>query len=168
MKRFQFGPAPTGPEAPFPAVTHAAAPVWCGLRRAAVLVGALACGAAGLALSSAPATAQRDNDPDAYVVNFFTGGGSDGVLFAAGSANQKCTSLGLAQIQVLSTSPGVRLTVQPGNFVVTGTDYGYLVCLGQRIPGTIVTGSGTGEARIRVSYPPIGQWYDHTLTLTGR
>jgi len=171
MKQYQFGPAPTGSQTPVAALQAPAkrnGAVWSGTHRAAVLAAALVCGMTGLTLSSDPARAQRDNDPDAYVVNFFTGGGSDGVLFAAGSANQKCISLGLAQIQVLSTSPGVRLTVQPGTFVVTGTDYGYLVCLGQRIPGTIVTGSGAGEARIRVSYPPIGQWYDHTLTLPGR
>lgn len=118
-----------------------------------------------LATAMVPAFADRENDPDAYVVNFFTGGGKGGVLFAAGTANQQCISQGPARIEVVSTSPGVRLSVQPGTFVVTGTDYGYLVCLGQRLPGMVVTGSGSGEARIRVYYPPIGQWYDHTLTV---
>ncbi|MDE1567568.1 hypothetical protein PV781_05255 [Aquabacter sp. P-9] len=123
------------------------------------------CAALLLAAAMTPAYAERDNDPDAYVVNFFTGGGKDGVLFAAGTANQQCISQGPARIEVVSTSPGVRLSVQTGTFVVTGTDYGYLVCLGQRLPGAVVTGSGVGEAKIRVYYPPIGQWYDHTLTV---
>ena len=123
------------------------------------------CTALLLAAAVTPALAERDNDPDAYVVNFFTGGGKDGVLFAAGTANQQCISQGPARIEVVSTSPGVRLSVAQGTFVVTGTDYGYLVCLGQRLPGAVVTGSGSGEAKIRVYYPPIGQWYDHTLTV---
>ncbi len=138
------------------------------MTRLAVREGAARAGLAMLllaAMAGTPAFAERDNDPDAYVVNFFTGGGKDGVLFAAGTANQQCISQGPARIEVVSTSPGVRLNVQPGSFVVTGTDYGYLVCLGQRIPGAIVTGSGSGQAHIRVYYPPIGQWYDHTLTV---
>lgn len=124
--------------------------------------------AACVALLAPPAAAEQDHDPDAYVVNYFTGGGSDGVLFAAGTANQQCTDLGLPTITIVSTSPGVSLSVQPGTYVVTGTDYGYLVCLGQRLPGVLVRGSGTGKAHIRVSYPPLGQWYDHYLTLPPR
>lgn len=121
--------------------------------------------AAGVA-SAPPALAGfMDNDPDAYVVNFYTGGGSGGVLFAAGTANQQCTNQGFPVITVLSASPGVKLTIRPGSFVVTGTDYGYLVCQGMRLPGMVVTGSGTGEAVIKVAYPPVGQWYTHTLRL---
>ena len=113
-----------------------------------------------------PAFADRENDPDAYVVNFFTGGGQ-GRRFCSPPAPPISNASARARpgIEVVSTSPGVRLSVQPGTFVVTGTDYGYLVCLGQRLPGMVVTGSGSGEARIRVYYPPIGQWYDHTLTV---
>ncbi|OYX68737.1 MAG: hypothetical protein B7Y95_19645 [Rhizobiales bacterium 32-66-11] len=114
------------------------------------------------------AAAGHDNDPDAYVTNYYTGGGTGGVLFAAGTTNQACTNLGPPTIDVISTSPGVHLSIRPGTFVVTGTDYGYMVCEGQRIPGIIVTGTGTGTAQIRVTYPPIGQWYTHTLTLPGR
>ena len=125
-------------------------------------------GTALLAAGLSPAQAGRDNDPDAFVVNYFTGGGKDGVLFAAGTANQQCVPQGVAQIQVISASPGVTLSITQGSFVVTGTDYGYLVCLGQRLPGTLVRGTGTGEARIRVTYPPLGQWYEHTLILPGR
>lgn len=121
-----------------------------------------------VAAAAAPAFARTDNDPDAYVVNFYTGGGSDGVLFAAGTANQQCTNQGEPQITLVSASPGVRLNIRRGAFVVTGTDYGYLVCLGRRLPGTIVTGSGAGQATIRVAYPPLGQWYTHTITLPGR
>ncbi len=129
----------------------------------------LQCLVAGATLLGAgSASAWMDNDPDAYVVNFYTGGGSDGVLFAAGTANQQCMNLGAAQINVLSASPSVQINIRPGSFVVTGTDYGYLVCKGQRIPGTIVTGTGTGQVTLRVTYPPMGQWYDHTITLTGR
>lgn len=137
------------------------------VRLSSALTGALT--AAGLlAACLGPAQAGRDNDPDAFVVNYFTGGGKDGLLFAAGTANQQCVPQGVAQIQVISTSPGVSLTITRGSFVVTGTDYGYLVCLGQRLPGTLVHGTGTGEARIRVTYPPLGQWYEHTLVLPGR
>ncbi|TDT94766.1 MULTISPECIES: hypothetical protein [Azorhizobium] len=129
--------------------------------------------AAALGLLAAGATASRagehmDNDPDAYVVNYYTGGGSGGVLFAAGTANQQCTDLGLPTITVVSTSPGVKLSVEPGTYTVTGTDYGYLVCLGRTLPGVVVRGSGTGKAHIRVAYPPLGQWYDHYLTLPAR
>lgn len=130
-------------------------------------IGALI-GGAGLVACIVPATARTDNDPDAYVVNFYTGGGSDGVLFAAGTANQQCTNLGAPTITVVSASPGVKLSIQPGSFVVTGTDYGYLVCQGQRMRGTVVTGTGSGQAVIKVAYPPIGQWYTHTLTLPAR
>ncbi|GGF72175.1 hypothetical protein GCM10007301_34950 [Azorhizobium oxalatiphilum] len=115
-----------------------------------------------------PLASEMDHDPDAYVVNYYTGGGSDGVLFAAGTANQQCTDLGLPTITVVSTSPGVKLSIQPGTYVVTGTDYGYLVCKGQRLPGVVVRGTGSGKAHIRVSYPPLGQWYDHYLTLPAR
>ncbi|WP_127090178.1 hypothetical protein [Aquabacter cavernae] len=126
-------------------------------------------GAAGLlACAVTAASARVDNDPDAYVVNFYTGGGSDGVLFAAGTANQQCTNLGAPDISVVSASPGVTLSIRPGSFVVTGTDYGYLVCEGQRMQGTIVTGTGSGQAVIKVTYPPVGQWYTHTLTLPAR
>ncbi|OYY22385.1 MAG: hypothetical protein B7Y65_04120 [Azorhizobium sp. 35-67-15] len=121
-----------------------------------------------LAAAGTPALAGHDNDPDAYVTNYYTGGGTGGVLFAAGTTNQACTNLGPPTIDVISASPGVRLSIRPGTFIVTGTDYGYMVCEGQRIPGTIVTGTGTGTAQIRVTYPPIGQWYTHTLTLPGR
>ncbi len=124
--------------------------------------------AAAIALAAGAAFAGRDNDPDAYVVNYFTGGGSDGVLFAAGTANQQCTSQGLAQISVISASPGVHLSITQGTFAVTGTDYGYMVCTGQRLPGTIVRGSGSGQAVIKVTYPPLDQWYTHTLTLPAR
>ncbi|MGU3493256.1 hypothetical protein ACLBXM_04365 [Xanthobacteraceae bacterium A53D] len=134
---------------------------------ARLLPAATAMALALLAISG-PASAGRDNDPDAYVVNFFTGGGTDGVLFAAGTANQQCTNQGLPTITVVSTSPGVQLSIQPGTYVVTGTDYGYLVCEGQRLPGVVVRGTGTGKAHIRVAYPPIGQWYDHYLTLPAR
>ncbi|TCT07572.1 hypothetical protein [Aquabacter spiritensis] len=135
------------------------------MARSAAFGAALVC----LALAGAdPVRAWMDNDPDAYVVNYYTGGGADGVLFAAGTANQQCTSLGPAAISVIRTSPGVQLTVQPGAFAVTGTDYGYLVCLGKMVQGTLVTGTGTGEATIRVTYPPLGQWYEHILVLSGR
>lgn len=127
-----------------------------------------AVGAVGLLACVAPASAWMDNDPDAYVVNFYTGGGSDGVLFAAGTANQQCSNLGAPAISVVSASPGVTLSIRPGSFVVTGTDYGYLVCQGQRMRGTVVTGTGSGQAVIKVTYPPIGQWYTHTLTLPPR
>ncbi|MEP9378576.1 hypothetical protein ABLE91_17810 [Aquabacter sp. CN5-332] len=130
-----------------------------------ILAGIVLAGAVSAAAS--PAFARADNDPDAYVVNFYTGGG-DGVLFAAGTANQQCTNQGEPQITVISASPGVHLNIRLGTYVVTGTDYGYLVCLGRRLPGTIVTGSGAGQATIRVAYPPIGQWYTHTITLPGR
>lgn len=126
------------------------------------------CLAAILAASLVPAYAGRENDPDAFVVNYFTGGGRDGVLFAAGTANQQCVATGLAQIELISKSPGVKLAISVGDFVVTGTDSGYLVCLGQRLPGTLVRGTGTGVAKIRVTYPPYGRWYEHTLTLPGR
>ncbi|MFG1427562.1 hypothetical protein [Roseixanthobacter glucoisosaccharinicivorans] len=130
--------------------------------------GALAVAALCLAAAFTPARAGPDNDPDAYVTNFFTGGGSGGILFAAGTANQECLNIGPPAIEVISASPGVHLSIRPGTFIVTGTDYGYLVCQGQRLAGTIVTGTGTGTAQIRVTYPPIGQWYTHTLTLPGR
>lgn len=117
-------------------------------------------------LFAAPAPAGfMDNDPDAFVVNFYTGGGKDGVLFAAGTANQQCTPQGNPLITVLSATPGVKLSIRPGSYIVTGTDYGYLVCQGMRLSGVVVTGTGTGEAVIKVSYPPIGQWYTHTLRL---
>ncbi|WP_156921946.1 hypothetical protein [Azorhizobium doebereinerae] len=139
---------------------------------AIVAAGLLAAGmtaAGALALPAPGAAAEgHDNDPDAYVVNYFTGGGSDGILFAAGTANQQCTDLGLPTITVVTTSPGVKLSIAPGPYVVTGTDYGYLVCLGRRLPGMVVRGTGTGTAHIRVSYPPLGQWYDHYLTLPAR
>lgn len=138
-------------------------------RRAGAVAGRLTMGllTAGL-LAAGPALAEFDHDPDAFVVNYFTGGGSDGVLFAAGTANQQCIDQGLPTITVVTTSPGVKLSIAPGSYVVTGTDYGYLVCLGQRLPGMVVRGTGTGTAHIRVSYPPIGQWYDHYLTLPAR
>ncbi len=121
-----------------------------------------------LALGPNRAIAGRENDPDAFVVNYFTGGGSDGVLFAAGTANQQCTSQGLPQISVINSSPGLHLSITPGSFTVTGTDYGYLVCQGQRLPGVLVRGSGSGQAEIKVIYPPLGQWYTHTLSLPAR
>lgn len=117
-------------------------------------------------LVSPPAFAGfMDNDPDAYVVNFYTGGGTGKVLFAAGTANQQCTNQGEPVITILSASPGLTLSIRPGTFVVTGTDYGYLVCQGMRLPGIVVTGVGRGEAVLRVTYPPIGQWYTHTVRL---
>lgn len=136
--------------------------VWSGRHRRIAASTALVAAMAGVP----PALAGfMDNDPDAYVVNFYTGGGSDGVLFAAGTANQQCTNQGEPVITVLSASPGVKLTIRPGSFVVTGTDYGYLVCQGMRLPGMVVTGTGSGQAVIKVAYPPIGQWYTHTLRL---
>ncbi|MFG1423965.1 hypothetical protein [Roseixanthobacter liquoris] len=138
--------------------------------RAQFKAGKLAAAVLSLAavVAAAPAAAGRDNDPDAYVTNYYTGGGTGGVLFAAGTTNQACMNLGAPTIDVISASPGVRLSIRPGTFVVTGTDYGYMVCQGQRIPGVVVTGTGSGTAQIRVTYPPIGQWYTHTLTLPGR
>lgn len=133
--------------------------------RPACKVAALLGAAAFFAATIAGAQARPDNDPDAYVVNYYTGGGTDGVLFAAGTANQQCTNLGAPDITVVSASPGVKLSIQPGTFVVTGTDYGYLVCQGQRLKGMVVSGTGRGQAVIKVTYPPIGQWYTHTLTL---
>lgn len=134
------------------------------IRRAATVALAVA----GIALAAGPATAGHENDPDAFVVNYYTGGGSGGVLFAAGTSNQQCTDQGLPRISVISASPGVHLSITPGTYTVTGTDYGYLVCLGQKMPGMIVRGTGSGQAEIRVTYPPIGQWYTHTLTLPAR
>ncbi len=134
------------------------------IRRAATVALALA----GIVLAAGPAAAGHENDPDAFVVNYFTGGGSDGVLFAAGTSNQQCTDQGLPQISVISASPGVHISIAPGTYTVTGTDYGYLVCLGRKMPGMIVRGTGSGQAQIKVTYPPIGQWYTHTLTLPAR
>ncbi|MEW6257741.1 MAG: hypothetical protein AB1592_17440 [Pseudomonadota bacterium] len=135
--------------------------------RQVILRGAMAAACAlALLLAGGPAArAFMNNDPDAFVVNFYTGGGSDGVLFAAGTANQQCTNLGLPDISVVSASPGVKLSIQPGSFIITGTDYGYMVCQGQRLPGMVVRGTGKGQAVIKVTYPPVGQWYTHTLTL---
>ena len=125
--------------------------------------------AAVMLVSAVPAAqAFLDNDPDAYVVNYYTGGGNGDGLFAAGTANQQCTNQGEPVITVLSASPGVKLAIRPGSFVVTGTDYGYLVCQGMRLPGMVVTGTGAGEAVIKVTYPPDGQWYTHTLKLPPR
>ena len=133
-------------------------------RRAAALAFALA----ALVAAAGPAAAGHENDPDAFVVNYYTGGGSNGVLFAAGTSNQQCTDQGLPRISVISASPGVHLSITPGTYTVTGTDYGYLVCLGQKMPGMIVRGTGSGQAEIKVTYPPLGQWYTHTLTLPAR
>lgn len=107
-----------------------------------------------------------NNDPDAYVVNYYTGGGGK-VLFAAGTANNKCIPQGLPDMRVTSQTPGLRLTFSVGTFVVTGTDAGYLVCLGQPVPGVLVTGRGRGEAIIRVTYPPKGEWYEHKIRVPG-
>ncbi|MFG1423966.1 hypothetical protein [Roseixanthobacter liquoris] len=106
--------------------------------------------------------------PPAYVI-----GGAPGVLFGAGTADLLCQPAGRPQIKVISAPPGAKLSVGPGAFTVTGTDAGSTLCYGKPMVGNVVRISGKGPRAggavvLRVTYPPIGAWYDHQVNIPAR
>ncbi|MFG1462335.1 hypothetical protein V5F77_05495 [Xanthobacter sp. DSM 24535] len=106
--------------------------------------------------------------PPAYVI-----GSGPGILFAAGTADLLCQPAGRPQIQVVRAPAGAKLSVAPGAFAVTGTDAGSTLCYGKPMVGNVVRLSGKGPRSggavvLRVTYPPLGAWYDHQVNLPAR
>ena len=101
------------------------------------------------------------------------GGGSRSALFAAGTSDYNCQQTQIPTIQVLSAPPGGKVGIQYGRFVATGIDGGRTTkCIGQPAKGLIVSYKGKAAPgstiKLRVTYPPRGEWYDHVITIPPR
>lgn len=101
------------------------------------------------------------------------GGGSRSALFAAGTSDYNCQQTQILTIQVLSAPPGGKVSIQYGRFVATGIDGGRTTkCIGQPAKGLIVSYKGKAAPgstiKLRVTYPPRGEWYDHVITIPPR
>lgn len=101
------------------------------------------------------------------------GGGSRKALFAAGTSDYNCQQTQIPTIQVLSAPPGGKVGIQYGRFVATGIDGGRTTkCIGQPAKGLIVSYKGKAAPgstiKLRVTYPPRGEWYDHVITIPPR
>ncbi|MCS0502218.1 hypothetical protein [Ancylobacter mangrovi] len=106
-----------------------------------------------------------------------TGGGANGVLFAAGMADSLCQPADAPRLTVLSASPGLKLSTDYGRFVATGNDAGSTYCLGRTVRGTRLVLSGRppragGNVTVRVSWPLVGRnggrSYTHVVSIPAR
>ncbi len=102
-----------------------------------------------------------------------TGGGPRGMVLGVATADMLCQASQWPVVQVLSGPPGVRVTVEPGTFTATGTDAGSTYCLGRPVSGVVVRTSGRipkggATLTLRVTYPPLGAWYDHVVRVPAR
>ncbi len=112
--------------------------------------------------------------PSEYGVSFMIGGGgSRSAVFAAGTSDYNCQQTQIPTIQVLSAPPGGKVSIQYGRFVATGIDGGHTTkCIGQPAKGLIVSYKGKAAPgstlKLRVTYPPRGEWYDHVVAIPPR
>lgn len=177
-----------------PSRLSARSPSSC-LRLAALAAAAL--GAAAVC-APAPAAAQAPPDFQAYPLRdrllgpggavfpdyvnpslpgiaYLTGttGGPKGMVFGTATADMLCQASQRPVIQVLSGPPGARISVEPGTFTATRTDAGSTYCLGRPVSGAVVRYSGRvpkggTTLTLRVTYPPLGAWYDHVVRVPVR
>ncbi len=105
-----------------------------------------------------------------YVIT--SGIGSKGAIFAAANVDMRCQQLEVPTITVLSAPPGGRVAIQYGTFVPTNIDGGSTFCLGQPVRGMVVRylgrPRGPQTVSLRVTYPPMGAWYDHVVQVSAR
>lgn len=107
----------------------------------------------------------------AYLIG--SSGGPKGTIFGTATADMNCQASQWPTVKVVSAPPTGKVVVQPGTFVASGTDAGSTYCLGRPVSGLVVRYVGRppkGGARIalRVTYPPLGAWYDHVVNVPAR
>lgn len=162
-------------------------------RRFALLAGALlALGLPSLASAQTPPTLQdfplRDRlfgsggfwspsfvTPSDSTLTFITGtsGGPKGMVFGAAIVDSRCQNRQAPEIRVLAAPPGVKLSTRLASFRASAVDTGPSFCVGRTVTGTVLTYSGRppragAMVRLRVIYPPMGAWYDHTVQIPAR
>lgn len=114
------------------------------------------------------------SNPSERGTTFVTGGaGTRASLFAAGTIDFNCQQTQVPAIRVLSAPPTGQVRVGFSRFTITGTDGGRPTrCMGQAARGMVVSFKGKAapgaQVRLRVTYPPMGAWYDHTVTIPPR
>lgn len=111
-------------------------------------------------------------------ISFMTGTGAGaqlpkGAIFAAATTDFLCQQSQVPTIKVLSAPAGLKVSTKMGAFVATGTDGGAAnPCIGRPATGTVVSVKGRRTAgqsvTLRVTYPTLGAWYDHVVTLPAR
>lgn len=112
--------------------------------------------------------------PSEYGTSFLIGGsGTRSALFAAGTADMNCQQTQVPSIRVLSAPATGKVTIGYGAFRPTGIDGGAsTLCLGRPAKGLVVGFRGKAAAGerivLRVTYPPRGAWYDHTVAIPVR
>lgn len=112
--------------------------------------------------------------PTEYGTSFLIGGnGSRSALFAAGTADMNCQQTQVPSIRVLSAPATGKVVIGYGSFRATGIDGGAsTLCVGRVAKGLVVSFKGKaapGERIVlRVTYPPRGAWYDHTVAIPAR
>lgn len=104
----------------------------------------------------------------AYVI-----GSGPGVAFGAATVDFLCQAEQRPVITVLRKPASGRVQVQPGTFVAAGTDAGSTFCLGRPVSGAVARYVGRvpkngAQFTLRVTYPHLGAWYDHVVTIPGR
>lgn len=102
-----------------------------------------------------------------------TTGGPRGMVFGTATADMLCQASQWPVIQVLSAPPKARVSVEPGTFTATRTDAGSTYCLGRPVSGVVVRYAGPvpkggATLTLRVTYPPLGAWYDHVVRVPAR
>lgn len=114
-------------------------------------------------------------NPSLPGIAYLTGttGGPRGMVFGTATADMLCQASQRPVIQVLSGPPGARISVEPGTFTATRTDAGSTYCLGRPVSGAVVRVSGRipkggATLTLRVTYPPLGAWYDHVVRVPAR
>lgn len=114
------------------------------------------------------------SNPSERGTTFVTGGnGTRASLFAAGTIDFNCQQTQVPTIRVLSAPPTGQVLVGFSRFTITGWDGGRPTrCTGQTTRGMVVSFKGKAapgsQVRLRVIYPPMGAWYDHTVTIPPR
>lgn len=113
--------------------------------------------------------------PTDSTLTFITGtsGGPKGMVFGAAVVDTRCQNRQAPEIRVLAAPPGVKLSTRIASFQGAAVDTGPSFCVGRSVTGTVLTFTGRpprhgATVRLRVIYPPMGAWYDHTVTLPVR
>ena len=122
-------------------------------------------------------TSPASNDGSYQRLALLTGGGTNGIVFAAGMADTLCQPADAPTLTVLSAPPGVKLTTDYGRFVATGNDAGSTYCRGRTVRGALLVLAGRaprggGSVTVRVAWPQVGRnggtSYTHTVSLPAK
>lgn len=110
--------------------------------------------------------------PSESSIAYVTGTGP-GIVFGAATVDFLCQAEQRPVITLLKPPASGKVQVQPGTFVARATDAGSTFCLGYPVSGAVVRyvgrpPRGGTQFVIRVTYPHLGAWYDHVVTVPGR